>query len=86
MLKKKPVKGEELALRWVDFLAEFKQLPNLQPVSAWMSTVEYLSVDVIGVVTLVALVALLIFYKIVAFVFRCCCRKHTRSGQKAKLN
>ncbi len=49
MMKKKPVSSYDLAINWVEFLAEFKSLETLQPISRKMSLVKYYMVDVLSV-------------------------------------
>ncbi len=47
MLRKKPIKSEELAVKWVEFLAEHKELPNLEPAGNELNLMEYYLIDVI---------------------------------------
>ncbi len=49
MIQKKPVSSYDLAINWLEFLAEFKSLETLQPISRKMSLVKYYMVDVLSV-------------------------------------
>ncbi len=82
MLRKKPIKSEELAVKWVEFLAEHKELPDLEPAGNELSLVQYFLIDVIAGI---AGGLLLFFYILVKCLCYCCsyifCRK---SGVKKK--
>lgn len=84
MIKKKPVKGEALVVGWVDFLAEVKQLPNLEPVSADMGLIEYFLLDVLATIFLGAVLFTYIFYRISCY----CCYRCRRKlfGEKRKID
>ena len=56
MLHKKPSNSEELVVKWTEFLAEFKTLPNLDPVSKNLNILQLYSLDSIG-----ALLGILVF-------------------------
>jgi len=73
MIRKKPVKGAELAVGWVNFLAEHKQLPNLEPASVDMGLVEYFMVDVLATLFLGAILLVYVSYRILKLYYWFCC-------------
>ncbi|KAH7729896.1 UGT-62 protein [Aphelenchoides avenae] len=48
MVEAKPRKAEESLVKWTEFLAEFKELPNLTPHGVHLSFVQYHSLDVMA--------------------------------------
>lgn len=72
MIKKKPVKAEELAVGWVDFLVEHKRLPNLEPASAEMGLIEYFMIDVLATLFLGAILLFYISYRILRLYYWYC--------------
>ncbi|KAK0410143.1 hypothetical protein QR680_004973 [Steinernema hermaphroditum] len=70
MVKKKPVQPEELFLRWTEFLAEFKELPNLVPYGTKLGFVQYHNLDILAVLAAIVLLVLTVIYAILKMLFR----------------
>ena len=68
MVQNKPCKPEELLVRWTEYLAEFKELPNLTPYSTKLNFFEYYSIDIVLVLTTAVLVILFATLKILRLV------------------
>uniref|UniRef100_A0A914XI84 UDP-glucuronosyltransferase n=1 Tax=Plectus sambesii TaxID=2011161 RepID=A0A914XI84_9BILA len=47
MLEKKPVKSEELVVKWTEFVAEFKQLPELESYARQLNFLQLTSLDIV---------------------------------------
>jgi glucuronosyltransferase len=73
MLRARPTSSEEMVVKWTEFLAEFKSLPNLDPASKHMSFIELYSIDTIAVLAAALLLVLFTLYKILATCVRCIC-------------
>uniref|UniRef100_A0A914XHB5 UDP-glucuronosyltransferase n=1 Tax=Plectus sambesii TaxID=2011161 RepID=A0A914XHB5_9BILA len=72
MLEKKPVKSEDLVVKWTEFVAEFKQLPELESYARQLNFLQLSSLDIVIPFTLVLAVALFILYKVFRLLFRLC--------------
>lgn len=68
MVTRKPFKGEELLIKWTEFLAEFKSLDNLVPYGTKLNFIQYFSIDVISVIGLTIIIILFIIYKLIMVV------------------
>ncbi len=68
MIQKKPVSSYDLAINWVEFLAEFKTLETLQPISRKMSLVKYYVVDVLSVAFGILFLGAFMFLKLMKLV------------------
>uniref|UniRef100_A0A914XDJ3 glucuronosyltransferase n=1 Tax=Plectus sambesii TaxID=2011161 RepID=A0A914XDJ3_9BILA len=64
MLEKKPVKSEQLVVKWTEFVAEFKQLPELESYARQLNFVQLTSLDIVVPFTLVLAAALFLVYKV----------------------
>uniref|UniRef100_A0A915BJV5 UDP-glucuronosyltransferase n=2 Tax=Parascaris univalens TaxID=6257 RepID=A0A915BJV5_PARUN len=84
MVLKKPSQPEELLVRWTEFVAEFKQLPNLVPYSVRLNFIQYHCLDVIALLSIITIVALIILIQILKLTFRFICRKITAGKEKLK--
>ena len=77
MVAAKPIRPDQLLVRWTEFLAEFQELPNLVPAGTQLSFIQYFCLDVIAVLLFVILVVLYFVYKILMFAIfmlkKCCC-------------
>ncbi|CAJ0574190.1 unnamed protein product, partial [Mesorhabditis spiculigera] len=71
MVKKKPIKPEELLLKWTTFLAEFKEFENLVPYGTNLNWFVYHSLDVILFLSTALFLVFFLLYKCV----RCTTRK-----------
>lgn len=70
MVDAKPRRAEENLVKWTEFLAEFKELPNLEPYGVHLSFAEYHSLDVIAFICSVASIILGVVFLILRYVFR----------------
>uniref|UniRef100_A0A0M3HF80 UDP-glucuronosyltransferase n=1 Tax=Ascaris lumbricoides TaxID=6252 RepID=A0A0M3HF80_ASCLU len=84
MVLKKPSQPEELLVKWTEFVAEFKQLPNLVPYSVKLNFIQYHCLDVIALLGIITLVALIIVIQILKLTYRFICRKITAGKGKLK--
>lgn len=84
MIRKKPIKGETLAVRWVEFLAEHKELPNLEPESVNMSLVEYFLIDVFAALILGFILVLYAVYRISYLYYWWCCQTFVTGKRKTE--
>uniref|UniRef100_A0A914WEH4 glucuronosyltransferase n=1 Tax=Plectus sambesii TaxID=2011161 RepID=A0A914WEH4_9BILA len=80
MIQQKPVQSADLALKWVEFLAQFRTVDNLLPESRHMGWIQYHSLDVISILILAVFLILFLMYKLVCC---CCCRCCRRSGSSS---
>ncbi|MFH4982900.1 hypothetical protein AB6A40_009609 [Gnathostoma spinigerum] len=71
MIKKKPLKPHELLVKWSEFVAEFKELPNLTPYGASMNALTYHCLDVILSLLFAVILSMFITYKAVRYLFSC---------------
>lgn len=72
MLATKPVKSEDLAIGWIEYLAEFKNLSSQLDIAVNdLNLVQYFAIDIVS--CLVIIVAIII-YSIYSFI-RCNLRK-----------
>lgn len=81
MLHKKPSNSEELVVKWTEFLAEFKTLPNLDPVSKNLNIIQLYSLDSIGAVLGIIVFALFCIYMLLrtCICWLCCRQKKTKT-------
>ncbi|KAK0402981.1 hypothetical protein QR680_016653 [Steinernema hermaphroditum] len=80
MVEKKPIKADELLVKWTEFLAEFQLLPNLVPYGTKLSFIIYHNLDVLA--ALAGILISVIFIPVL--LLRClCCRQRPR---KLKIN
>ncbi len=82
MLRARPTNSEEMVVKWTEFLAEFKSLPNLDAASKHMSFIELYSIDTAATLTAVLLLVLFTLYKILATCVRCMCGSSKVAQQK----
>ena len=82
MIRKKPVKPEELLVRWTEFVAEFKDLSNLTPHSINLGFTKYYCIDVVGFLIGLLVTVLFVVYKLLKC-FLCYCYRKI-SPQKRK--
>uniref|UniRef100_A0A914X8A0 glucuronosyltransferase n=1 Tax=Plectus sambesii TaxID=2011161 RepID=A0A914X8A0_9BILA len=80
MIQQKPVQSADLALKWVEFLAQFRTVDNLLPESRHMGWIQYYSLDVISILILAVF---LIFFLMCKLVCCCCCRCCRRSSSSS---
>ena len=73
MLKKKPIKSEQLVVKWVEFLAEFKQLPNLEVAANDLNIFQYFCLDVIGGIIGVLFIGIYLIYTLLRWYYWLCC-------------
>lgn len=80
MLKTKPIKSEELAVGWIEYLAEFKNLTHLQPVSIELNLVEYFLIDVIATLSITIIFMMYVCFCSTRYLIRklCCPQKFQR--------
>lgn len=87
MVEARPHKAEENLVKWTEFLAEFKELPNLEPYGVHLSFIQYHSLDVIGLLFAVLAVILGVVYLVLRYVVRktlCIVSRWFSSPVKAK--
>jgi hypothetical protein len=70
MVAAKPVAPEKLLVRWTEFLAEFRELPNLVPAGNQLSLIQYFCLDVIAFLLLCLSLFFYIIYRILLFIYR----------------
>jgi glucuronosyltransferase len=62
-------------VKWTEFLAEFKTLPNLAAASKHMTFIELYSLDTVAVIGGLLMLVLFTTYKILTACARCVCGK-----------
>ncbi len=86
MVKKKPVKAEHLMIKWVEFIAEFKELPNLRVASIDLNIMEYFCIDVMFVLFAIVSTTIYIIYRLLCVISSKVLYKVWSSGKKQKLS
>uniref|UniRef100_A0A914PMX5 glucuronosyltransferase n=1 Tax=Panagrolaimus davidi TaxID=227884 RepID=A0A914PMX5_9BILA len=72
LIKSKPFKPDEIFVKWIEFVAQNGNLPELVPEGANMGWIEYFCLDVIFFAFLLALfVSLFLFYLIKKLISLC---------------
>ncbi|VDD92425.1 unnamed protein product [Enterobius vermicularis] len=66
LIRKKPFKPEELLVRWTEYIATFKKLPNLTPFAVNLSFITYYSIDVVMFLTISFAIIMVTFYAVVS--------------------
>lgn len=84
MLRKKPLKAEDVFLGWVEFLAEYKELPNLEPFAIQQSWLEYNLWDVMAGVSITALLLFWLFQRTLRTYYWWCCTSYTPQASHHK--
>ncbi len=84
MLHKRPTNSEELVVKWTEFLAEFKTLPNLDPVSKDLNFVELHSIDTLGLIFAILSIVITFVYILLACVCGFFCGKKVATKDKSK--
>jgi hypothetical protein len=72
MLEKKPVKSEDLVVKWTEFVAEFGQLPELESYARQLNFVQLMSLDILVPLLLAFLGALFLLYKFIRMLVNRC--------------
>ncbi|GMT21784.1 hypothetical protein PFISCL1PPCAC_13081, partial [Pristionchus fissidentatus] len=72
MVETKPISAETLLVRWMEFVAEHKNLDNLTPYGAQLNLLVYHSVDVIAFLAVVVFIVLSVIFLLLRFVYRKC--------------
>lgn len=67
MIAKKPMKPKELVVKWTEFVAEFKDLSNLDLAGRDFNFIKYYSLDIFIPVIVIAIAALFIVLKTVRY-------------------
>ncbi|PIO72536.1 hypothetical protein TELCIR_05526 [Teladorsagia circumcincta] len=70
MIERQPVSPVQLLIKWLEFVAEFKTLENLEPSGNKLNFFQYHSLDVIAFLTSIVVVILLLSVKIASLVWR----------------
>lgn len=70
MIQKKPVSSYDLAINWVEFLAEFKTLETLQPISRRLPFVKYYLVDLFALGFGAVFMFVFVFAKLITALWR----------------
>jgi hypothetical protein len=70
MIEKKPLKPKELVVNWTEFVAEFKDLTNLDIAGRDFSFVKYFLIDIITPIVLLAITVLYAAFKVGLFLAR----------------
>ncbi len=81
MVRLKPVSPEHLLIHWTEFVAEFKQLPNLTPQGIHLNIIQYLCLDVIAFLVAIVCMVLYIVYRVIRCVCGFCRRKLFGAGE-----
>ncbi|EGT52127.1 CBN-UGT-62 protein [Caenorhabditis brenneri] len=84
MVRAQPMKPAERLLKWSEFLAEFKQLDNLEPAGQKLNFFQYHSLDVIGFLFVVILLVLYVIFRILKALVRCCCCRRRSDKKKTE--
>ncbi len=85
MVRLKPVSPDQLVVKWTEFVAEFKQLPNLTPQAIHLNFVQYFCLDVIACLFAIVSMVLYIVYRIFRFILgRLKQKLWSRSNEKQK--
>lgn len=78
MIREKPFSSLQQATEWLEYLAKFKRLDQLQPLSLEMNLFQYLLLDVIIAIG----GALLLVFAVLVLCIRLCLRKCRGKGRK----
>ena len=65
MLEKKPIKSEDLVVKWTEFVAEFRELPELESYARQLNFVQLMSLDILVPLLLALIGALVLLYKLI---------------------
>jgi glucuronosyltransferase len=80
MIRNKPESSQDLAVKWVEFLAEFQDLDQLKPASIDLNLMQYFLIDVYFTLFFSFLLIMFVIFKCCKFgVKKICCR-----GRKQK--
>jgi hypothetical protein len=72
MLEKKPVESEDLVVKWTEFVAEFRELPELESHARHLNFVQLMSLDILVPLLLALIVVLLLLYKLLRMLAKKC--------------
>lgn len=81
MIQAKPVKAEELLVRWAEFAAQFGSLENLAPYGAKLGTIQYYQIDVVAFLLLLLTAALVLLLQLLLLPLRHA-RRYLGKGQR----
>jgi len=82
MIRNKPENAQDLAVKWVEFLAEYQNLDQLKPASIDMGLVEYFLIDIYFTFLLGFLVVSFVSFKCCKFCVRkCLCRSRKQKHE-----
>ena len=84
MVRAQPMKPAERLLKWSEFLAEFKQLDNLEPAGQKLNFFQYHSLDVIGFLSIVIFLVFYVIFRILKALVRCCCCRRRSDKKKTE--
>lgn len=82
MLKKRPINSDDLVVKWIDFLGEYKDLPNLQPIGTDLPLYQYFSMDVIAGLIAGMIVAVYFVYRILLCYYYACCPQKLKKKKR----
>ena len=82
MMRMKPMSARDSVIRWVEFLAEFKALPELQSTANELNFIEYHLIDIAFITVLVVLAFIFALYKLITILIRLCFRKSIKSKKE----
>jgi hypothetical protein len=72
MLEKKPVKSEDLVVKWTEFVAEFGELPELDSYARQLNFVQLMSLDILVPLLFALIGALFLLYKLIRMLVKMC--------------
>lgn len=82
MIRNKPDSSHDLAVKWVEFLAEFQNLDQLKPASIELNLIQYFLIDVFFTLLLGFILFCFVSFKCCQF----CARKTICRKQKPKVD
>ncbi|VDM38517.1 unnamed protein product [Toxocara canis] len=86
MIRAKPVRPDEQLVKWTEFVAEFKTLPNLVPYGIQLGLIQYYCIDVIAFLTAIVFCISFITVCTTRLVYRKLCLRHHKIASEKKHN
>uniref|UniRef100_A0A914VDN0 glucuronosyltransferase n=1 Tax=Plectus sambesii TaxID=2011161 RepID=A0A914VDN0_9BILA len=74
MIREKPVSSADLAVRWIEYLAQFRTVDNLLPESRHLGLIQYYSLDVMAILVFAVLTIVYIVWRMLRFLLSFCWR------------
>uniref|UniRef100_A0A914V172 glucuronosyltransferase n=1 Tax=Plectus sambesii TaxID=2011161 RepID=A0A914V172_9BILA len=84
IMRTKPFRAEDRVVEWTQFLAEFKQLPELEVVGRDMGFIQYFCLDIFVPLLIILILIAFVQIKISLALIHCIYRRYSRAVFKVK--